>query len=169
MASLLFAGCIRSWTRQQGSASNLLSRCWLPTCQQQCAQAVSGQGHIHTTSGSGQTCSVTNSSSSCLSSGAVPTEWLEHLTLFLLLPQLVKSACLLCRGAWCGFLSVCQFEAFQNHLRCTSGPYLCTYCFVLSLISQPMNWFPAAVCVCGHLGKCAVMLLCSAMCKTGLL
>lgn len=50
MASQLLAGTLRSCSRHQGTASNLLNRCWLATTQQ---QTIVGQSHLHTVSFSG--------------------------------------------------------------------------------------------------------------------
>ncbi|KAL0055817.1 hypothetical protein WJX82_004669 [Trebouxia sp. C0006] len=52
MASQLLAGTLRSCSRHQGTASNLLNRCWLATTQQ---QTIVGQSHLHTVSFSGLT------------------------------------------------------------------------------------------------------------------
>ncbi len=57
MAALLLAGCLRSCSRHQGTSSNLLSRCWLATCQQ---QTVTGQSYLHTASFSGVTAGIPN-------------------------------------------------------------------------------------------------------------
>lgn len=50
MASHLLAGSLRSCSRLQGTASNLLSRYWLATTQQ---QTVAGHSHLHTVNFSG--------------------------------------------------------------------------------------------------------------------
>lgn len=52
MASHLLSGCLRSCSRQQGTTSNLLNRCWLASCQQ---QTVTGQSNLHTVSYAGLT------------------------------------------------------------------------------------------------------------------
>ena len=50
MASRLLVGCVHSCARRQGTASNLLGRCWLPAWQQPGSQAELGECHLHTLS-----------------------------------------------------------------------------------------------------------------------
>lgn len=138
MASFLFVGCIRSCTRQQGTASNLLSRCCFPAYQQ-CAQAVSGQAELHTISGSGQTCAFPSNSPSCLSSGGVLIKSLECSHRFTCFHMCEK---LFAGSAGVHGVASSQFVNLR-HFRTTSGSMISLFLhlwFHIRLELQPQIW-----------------------------